>query len=982
MKIKESALLFLIPLALAANPVFNASFELGTEGFAIEKELRPDTNPQLQFIPLQTAPGAPGSGQNCLRIGNPYSEHFVLYSNDFRLKPATQYRLTAKVRASMEGEKLNFRLIKAYGSEWIDYTVPVDMTSQWSSFEFVFTTRDLKEDAWHHFQIFPVNREDTRPGDFFIDDLSLEETGVPPRKAACINAVAVSDRPLYLSGETAAFELKVTNPSEAAYAGSLTVTATDEYFGSTLFSETASIRLAPGETRIIPLQPLKMQRAGGYRIAVSGDALRTLDRFFSVFGKYEARPVDVTKDFVVSFNGSLRYNMPPTSRKPSYRVFNAPLERRFEIYAAAGCRLLRDHDSGQRGVNWNAVEENRGVFDFSHLDRQLAIYEANGITLFPIIGCGFIENRPDREQRWPKWAVPLSERVKDNTPNCMAAVRGKVLLPPQDLYRNYIYQTVKHIRGRVPVYEIANEPNLYLSPAAYVAYLKAAHTAIRNADPGAKIAGFCLTSDFSAAAAPWMDQCVDFGGLDFVDAVGFHPYGGRQLGALYPADKYIADLRNDMKRYGRPDLPLWNTELYYLIDQQVKHNSYEEGLIQPHHIATRFLIDLGEGVVQSIAVHENQLWKRMLTPHTRANSCFHELIPSENMVAYNALARLFEGAVNVRKIRLANGVICYVYRKGGKLIAALWSYQKKKGLHADLSSFEVTDLFGNPEAAEEKELGKAPYYLTSGRLSEAEFLEKLENLPIRLNQPVSAGEFARMTGKELIIMLHNDTGTEQSGTAGISGGGLSACRALKFTLPAAASRAFEIPVKAVPQTGQPLTLMLHVNRNLFRIPLKTVTNKIIPRSFSMENAEGRIDFGDGKIRLEVKVRDKTEADYAATGKPWQTDCTEVFLDTAPEFIPSVHAQGYTPQTFRLFVTPRSREKLHVMGAVQKNDCTLEVNNTPDGYSFTLEIRRETGSMLGFDLKIDDADGSSAIRETTLGDGKDLYSNRCNFSIVK
>ncbi|HBJ95321.1 MAG TPA: hypothetical protein DDZ11_02245, partial [Lentisphaeria bacterium] len=698
----KTAFLFFLPLALAANPVFNPSFELGTDGFALEKELRPDTNPEMKFLPLKTAEGAPGAGKNSLKIENPYSEFFVVYSKEFKLKPAIEYRLSAKVRASMKGEKLNFRLLKAY-DQWLAYTKAADMTTEWSNFEYVFSTDDFKEESWLHIQIFPVNREDAKPGDFYIDDLKLEETG--KTETFSVDAIAAPDKNLYLNGETAEINLKVTNPGTETFTENAAVNVTDDYSGKLLFSEQFNLRLAPGETKIIPLKSRKLERSGGYLVTVKGKNLRTHDSFFSVFGKYEAKPIDITKDFAVAFNGGLEYRMPPNSRKLSYRVYNAPLEKRFEFYAAAGCRILRDHDGGQRGVNWNAVEEKRGVFDFSHLDRQLAIYDANNITLFPVIGCGFIENRPDREQRWPKWVVPLSERVKNNPPNCMAGVRGKVLLPPRDLYRNYIYQTVKHIKGRVPVYEVTNEPNLYLAPEAYIAYLKEANTAIRKADPAAKISGFCLSSDFSASATPWMDQCVKLGGLNYVDAVGFHPYGGRQLGALYPADKYIANLRADMKRYGKPDFPLWNTELYYLIDQHVKHNSYEEGLVRPHHIATRFLIDLGEGVVQSISVHENQLWKRLLTPNHRGISNYHELVPAENMVAYNALARLFEAAKPVKKIRLDNGVICYVYRKEGKLIAAVWQYRKKKGVHADLSAFEVMDLFANPETAEEKELG-------------------------------------------------------------------------------------------------------------------------------------------------------------------------------------------------------------------------------------------------------------------------------------
>ena len=70
-----------------------------------------------------------------------------------------------------------------------------------------------------------------------------------------------------------------------------------------------------------------------------------------------------------------------------------------------------------------------------------------------------------------------------------------------------------------------------------------------------------------------------------------------------------------------------------------------------------------------------------------------------------------------------------------------------------------------------------------------------------------------------------------------------------------------------------------------------------------------------------------------------------------------------------------------MGAVKPDDCKLDVKQSADGYSFKLEIRAATGKMLGFDVKIDDA-GNGKIRETTLGKGKELYRNRCNFSIVK
>lgn len=59
----NKTLLLMLPFALAANTVFNGSFELGTDGFALERELRLATNPSLKFTPLKLSAGAPGAGK-------------------------------------------------------------------------------------------------------------------------------------------------------------------------------------------------------------------------------------------------------------------------------------------------------------------------------------------------------------------------------------------------------------------------------------------------------------------------------------------------------------------------------------------------------------------------------------------------------------------------------------------------------------------------------------------------------------------------------------------------------------------------------------------------------------------------------------------------------------------------------------------------------------------------------------------------------
>ena len=84
------AVLLLAGGTLAANPVFNGSFELGTDGFALEKELRTDTNPGLKFIPLKVTDQAPGSGKRSLLFENPHAEYYNIFSKEFRSRRLRQ----------------------------------------------------------------------------------------------------------------------------------------------------------------------------------------------------------------------------------------------------------------------------------------------------------------------------------------------------------------------------------------------------------------------------------------------------------------------------------------------------------------------------------------------------------------------------------------------------------------------------------------------------------------------------------------------------------------------------------------------------------------------------------------------------------------------------------------------------------------------------------------------------------------------------
>ena len=87
------ALCAVLPVgALSAGDIlFNSSFELGTEGFAIRRFLTEDTNPKLTFTPWQLDAGR--TGKYSLKVENPFEERTEIVTVEFPLKKQEAIRL-------------------------------------------------------------------------------------------------------------------------------------------------------------------------------------------------------------------------------------------------------------------------------------------------------------------------------------------------------------------------------------------------------------------------------------------------------------------------------------------------------------------------------------------------------------------------------------------------------------------------------------------------------------------------------------------------------------------------------------------------------------------------------------------------------------------------------------------------------------------------------------------------------------------------
>ncbi len=207
----------------------------------------------------------------------------------------------------------------------------------------------------------------------------------------------------------------------------------------------------------------------------------------------------------------------------------------------AGARLNRWE------FRWDHLERAPGSWDFSATDAVAASSQQYGLRVEGIlIGT-------------PGWAVQPGDKPGNGLPR-------NAYLPytdPNNLWAQYVRQTVTHYAGRVAYWEIWNEPDLPFfwsnSPADYFQLLKVAYKVIKSVDPREAVlmAGmvvpnlrfFSQVLDAVNATPNWRDN------HGYFDAVAWHAYG--PANSLY---SNINTMRSILAVKGHPDTPVWVTE--------------------------------------------------------------------------------------------------------------------------------------------------------------------------------------------------------------------------------------------------------------------------------------------------------------------------------------------------------------------------------------------------------------------------------------
>ncbi len=187
---------------------------------------------------------------------------------------------------------------------------------------------------------------------------------------------------------------------------------------------------------------------------------------------------------------------------------------------------------------WHRIEPEKGRFVWRDYDRVVDEYVRRGLHIMPIL-C--------YDAAWHPEQSPNTQEYREE-------------------YGRFVYETVKHFKGRISACEIWNEPNLSMywrkNPSAedYTELLKVAYREAKRADPNVIVVGGAV----AGIDRSFIDGILRAGAGKHMDALSIHPYQGN-LGSVGPEEgnlvEDIKQLRLLMARYSVTRLPIWITEM-------------------------------------------------------------------------------------------------------------------------------------------------------------------------------------------------------------------------------------------------------------------------------------------------------------------------------------------------------------------------------------------------------------------------------------
>ncbi len=357
-------------------------------------------------------------------------------------------------------------------------------------------------------------------------------------------------------------------------------------------------------------------------------------------------------------------------------------------------------------VTWQAVEPERGKYDFSFLDEVIRHFQDSNacvlVTIEPF--ANWDQDRCHGEEYWGKMPLPWGKaRIKVGKPCSM------------DDYRDFLKKLVERYDGdgvddmpglKYPVkyWEIMNEPDMqgkglydpkfFLgTPDEYLEILKVSYKAIKETDPEAKIVMGGMSSMMEKFVVFWEPIIEE--ASNYFDIANIHTIDTSEE----REDLYVLKFREFLEKHG-VEKPIWITEVQYNgLDRPPENISSIDRLLVR---STVFSIALG---AEKLFYIDNWLvnWKSSST-----QKAYEVLV---NKLAYfdrvevirQEYVETFEGAKTV--------VGQYRFEVENRTVYVLWG---KAPLPDEIEGMvRVTDIYGNEKVmdAGDIQLTDSPIYV-------------------------------------------------------------------------------------------------------------------------------------------------------------------------------------------------------------------------------------------------------------------------------
>lgn len=530
----------------------------------------------------------------------------------------------------------------------------------------------------------------------WIDDLQLEEGEVatPFQTQAPLELGLTIDTPghVLFDDESLSGTLRVYNGTRQPLARDVRCEIYDTQ-NRKVKEETIPVSIAPGATFQSQLN-LSSGRRGAFRAVLWADGIDGSD-----------------EEVVFSIVPRPRFANPDASSMIGIHAETSTFQ--YEILKRLGVKWTRMFSPAGL-FRWEKVEIIPGKIDW--FDADIIKTVNSGIDILGnIVG-----------DSWPTWAD------QGGRPNL-------------DHFENFIYRTVDHYKPWIKHWEVCNEPNQKAYGAAFYAEMaKRAYSAIRRADPQARIVGI------GGSASPlWAVSALNgMGGspIPYMDVVSTHQYPGTEtilngtsMGGRDP--KAFTDQIGS--RFG---VPIWNTEsgswcLGFYQGANANHRTiggaayrYQLAAItRPGFVAKSFLDSIGSGLSKYFYYDA-----RFITAgnYYRTHSTVLEYDDSVRPkgVALAILGYFFDHSIGLGDVSPDALSSAYLFDREGTPLAGLFTRRMldSKSVTLALSRFKFNayDMWGNvlPISGTTVPFGANPVYIEGiNGLTVAELRSALEN---------------------------------------------------------------------------------------------------------------------------------------------------------------------------------------------------------------------------------------------------------------